>query len=171
MFGNHDFLFGNDFEARSGARLIDDPTVIALGTYRVLLTHGDTLCTDDVEYQAFRRYTRDPEVQKAFLAKPLSERYEEANRIRNQSEQATELKPEQIMDVNPDAVNAIMREHNTDILIHGHTHRPGIHDWEIDGEEARRFVLGDWYATEQVLYWDGVDFHFGAVDRLSSAFA
>ena len=154
LHGNHDFLLGSAFTAATGCELLPDHTVIEVQGERVLVMHGDTLCTDDHEYQAFRAYTRDPATQAQFLAKSLPERLAEAQHIKVQSQQASELKPDDIMDVNPEAVAAAMSEHDVRVLIHGHTHRPAIHELEARGERARRVVLGDWYQQDSVGIWD-----------------
>jgi UDP-2,3-diacylglucosamine hydrolase len=113
--------------------------------------HGDLLCTDDIEYQAFRRQARSRAWQEELLAKPLAERRAIASEMRRVSREKTGGKPEAIMDVTPGAVIEVMREHDTDRLIHGHTHRPAVHDLVIDGRPAQRFVLGDWYEQGSVL--------------------
>ncbi len=154
MFGNHDFLLGAEFQAQTGCRIIDDPMVVSVQGSPVALMHGDTLCTDDIEYQKFRAYARNPAVQREFLGLDLAERLDRANMIRRQSREATPLKPSEIMDVNQDAVIRAMRGLKVSTVIHGHTHRPGVHSFELDGTDARRIVLGDWYASDPVGLWD-----------------
>ena len=144
MHGNRDFLLGHDFAQRAGAILLPDPSLIPLAGQKVLLMHGDSLCTLDEEYMAFRRQARDPNWQEALLAKPLAERRQIAAQIRAASKSMNSLKAEDIMDVTPAEVEKVMREHNVRTLIHGHTHRPARHDLTIDGEPAERIVLGDW---------------------------
>jgi UDP-2,3-diacylglucosamine hydrolase len=151
MHGNRDFLIGDTFEHASGCQLIPDPTRIELHGTPTLLMHGDTLCTDDHEYMAFRRTVREPAWQQAFLDKPLAERRHIGRSLREQSQASTAAKAEAIMDVNQHAVVRAMREHGVLQLIHGHTHRPAIHELDIDGEPARRIVLGDWYRHGSVL--------------------
>ncbi len=151
MHGNRDFLMGRDFEARSGARLIDDPSVIVLYGESVLLMHGDTLCTDDVEYQALRRQLRDPAWQAQMLQSALALRRQQAEMLREKSREATQGKAEAIMDVNAGAVLEALREHGVQRLIHGHTHRPGVHELDVEGTPASRIVLGDWYEQGSVL--------------------
>jgi UDP-2,3-diacylglucosamine hydrolase len=155
MAGNRDFLMGAGFEAISGCTLLQDPTVIDLYGTPTLLMHGDTLCTDDVEYQRFRAQVRDPRWQAAILAKSVEERIAYAKQMRAQSQAAMQGKSEEIMDVNAQAVEQTLREHNVTRLIHGHTHRPAIHQLEIDGRPATRVVLGDWYDRSSVLRCDG----------------
>lgn len=154
MHGNRDFLLGGAFEAATGCTLIADPTVINLHGTATLLMHGDTLCTHDHEYQAFRRKVRDPEWQRAFLAKSPEERWAIVTGLRTRSREQTSRKPPAIMDVNPEAVVKAMRGHGVVRLIHGHTHRPAIHELSVDGERAQRLVLGDWYTRGSMLRCD-----------------
>jgi UDP-2,3-diacylglucosamine hydrolase len=112
---------------------------------KTLLVHGDTLCTDDVEYQAWRRKARDPAFQAAFLAKSLAERRQAVGQMREKSRQVVQEKTAEIMDVNDDAVLQAMRSHGVLRLIHGHTHRPGRHALDVDGQRGERWVLPDWY--------------------------
>lgn len=151
MHGNRDFLLGGRFERESGCRLIADPSVIDLYGTPVLLMHGDTLCTDDVDYLAFRAMARDERWQRGFLAKSVAERDAIARNYREQSELSTSQKPPEIMDVTQAAVAAALRAHGLRHLIHGHTHRPGEHLFDLDGACARRMVLGDWYRHGSVL--------------------
>lgn len=145
MHGNRDFLIGEGFCAATGARLLPDPAVAEIGGVKTLLVHGDTLCTDDVEYQAWRRKARDPAFQAAFLAKSLAERRQSVFQMREKSKQVVQEKTAEIMDVNDDAVRQAMRSHGVRRLIHGHTHRPGRHEVEVGGERGERWVLPDWY--------------------------
>ncbi len=151
MHGNRDFLLGETFQQQSGCRLLVDPTVIDLYGERTLLMHGDLLCTDDIDYQRFRAKVHDPAWQQAVLAKPLPERREMAATLRGESQQANVGKQTELMDVNPGSVENTMREHGVRRLIHGHTHRPAIHDFVLDGAPARRIVLGDWYDQGSML--------------------
>lgn len=156
MHGNRDFLAGAGFAAQSGCRLLDDPTVIELGGERVLLMHGDTLCTDDLEYQAYRARVRGPGFRDHVLSLSLEERIALAGHYRNESARLSRDKPPEIMDVNQQAVEAAMRAHGVCRLIHGHTHRQAIHDFTLDSAPARRYVLGDWHRDGSVLeYADG----------------
>ena len=154
MHGNRDFLLGDDFAAMSGAQRLPESTVIDLHGTPTLLLHGDTLCTDDVEYQKFRAMVRNPAWQAEVLAKSPEERLALARQFREMSMAEMQGKSEAIMDVNADAVAAAFREAGVRQMIHGHTHRPAIHDLEIDGEPARRIVLGDWYDQGSVLECD-----------------
>ncbi|HDY82865.1 MAG: UDP-2,3-diacylglucosamine diphosphatase [Gammaproteobacteria bacterium] len=140
MQGNRDFLLGNTFCQIVGARLLPDPTVIDLYGEPTLLMHGDSLCTGDKEYQAFRTTARDPRWQAQLLALELPERRALAARMRSESREATGNKAEDIMDVSPSEVEKVMRDCGVKQLIHGHTHRPAEHQSGI----GRRWVLGDW---------------------------
>jgi UDP-2,3-diacylglucosamine hydrolase len=151
MHGNRDFLLGSDFAKRCGCTLLEDPTRIDLYGRPTLLMHGDLLCTDDTEYMAFRKMVRDPAWQQELLEKSLDERRLMAQEMRASSREQTGGKPESIMDVNNDAVVRVMTEHHVQRLIHGHTHRPSIHDLEVAGHAAQRIVLGDWYEQGSVL--------------------
>ena len=151
MHGNRDFLLGAHFMHRSGATLLDDPAIIDLYGTPVLLTHGDLLCTEDTQYQAFRHQVRDPRWQRKFLARPLVERRRLAAEMRDASHVAKDLKPEAIMDVSASAVTGMMRRHGVRRLIHGHTHRAAIHEFDLDGAAAQRMVLGDWYVSGSLL--------------------
>ena len=145
MHGNRDFLIGEDFCAATGASLLRDPSVLEIAGTKTLLMHGDTLCTDDVDYQTWRRKARDPAFQAAFLAKPLDERRKQVYQMRAQSKQVVQEKTAEIMDVNDEAVRQALRSHGVRRLIHGHTHRPGRHAIDVDGERCERWVLPDWY--------------------------
>ncbi|MBI1195883.1 MAG: UDP-2,3-diacylglucosamine diphosphatase [Gammaproteobacteria bacterium] len=151
MHGNRDFLLGEGFAARTGCRLLPDPTLIELAGVPTLLSHGDTLCTDDQAYLAYRAHVRNPEVQKHFLALSIEERVQVAREHRNQSKAESKQKSYAIMDVNQGAVEALMREHGVTRLIHGHTHRPAHHRFTLDGKAAERIVLADWYDAGSVL--------------------
>ena len=153
MHGNRDFLLGEDYAKRSGMTLLTDPTIIELADERTLLMHGDTLCTDDIEYHKFRTRVRDPLWQREFLAKSLTERRAFAALARGESRKQTALKKPEIMDVNIHSVAATMRTYGVQRLIHGHTHRPATHHFNLDGRTAERIVLGDWYEQSSVFIW------------------
>ncbi|MCA0901375.1 UDP-2,3-diacylglucosamine diphosphatase [Microbulbifer agarilyticus] len=144
MHGNRDFLLGEDFAQRCGATLLPDPSVVELAGKPVLLMHGDSLCTRDQEYMAFRQQARNPAWQQALLSKSLEERRQIAEQIRAASKSMNSLKAEDIMDVTPEEVVKALEEHNCDTMIHGHTHRPHRHQLTVNGEAAERLVLGDW---------------------------
>jgi UDP-2,3-diacylglucosamine hydrolase len=154
MVGNRDFLLGPAFAARAGLTLLDDGTVHDIHGRRTLLMHGDVLCTDDIAYQAVRRQVRTPEWQAQILAMPLQARRAFAAKAREDSKAHTGNTMESIMDVNADAVAETLRKAGVTRLIHGHTHRPAVHDFQLDGAPAQRIVLGDWYEQGSVLRVD-----------------
>jgi len=143
MHGNRDFLVGGGFAAATGATLLPDPSIVD----GVLLMHGDTLCTDDLEYQAWRETARSPQWQRAFLGKSLDDRRDEVKGLREKSKRAIASKPDEIMDVNGDAVREALRRHRVSRLVHGHTHRAGRHHLDVDGRPCERWVIPDWYGN------------------------
>jgi UDP-2,3-diacylglucosamine hydrolase len=145
MHGNRDFLMGARFCRATGAELLADPAVVDLGGVKTLLMHGDTLCTDDLDYQGWRRTARSPQWQREFLSQPLEARRRTVGALRDKSREVIQAKPAEIMDVNDDAVREAFRRHRVTRLIHGHTHRPGHHEIEVDGRRCERWVLPDWY--------------------------
>jgi UDP-2,3-diacylglucosamine hydrolase len=156
LHGNRDFLLGEGFARRSGCRLLPDPVVVQLDAEAVLLTHGDALCTDDHPYQELRTTVRDPGWQRRFLALPLHHRELLAHEARAGSRRHTARTVPYIMDVNAQAVAAAFRAARVARMIHGHTHRPGRHDLEVDGAHRQRIVLGAWYEQgSYVRYEDG----------------
>ncbi|MCK9984144.1 MAG: UDP-2,3-diacylglucosamine hydrolase [Azoarcus sp.] len=159
--GNRDFLVGEDFARHARLTILADPTVLDLDGRRVLITHGDSLCTDDHAYQAFRHQVRSPQWQRAFLARPLEERKQVIEGLRRHSETAKQEKTLDIMDVNAAAVDALLRAHDYPSLIHGHTHRPARHVHQVDGRACERWVLSDWRGTANWLLWDGTEFRPG----------
>ena len=154
IHGNRDFLLGPRYAAGAGLRLLDETTVVNLYGTPTLLMHGDTLCTDDLAYQEFRARVRSPQWQRRTLALPLFARRLLAARLRYRSRRAQRQKTAAVMDVNPDAVTRALRDAGVGRLIHGHTHRPGIHRLDVDGRPAERIVLGDWYQKGSVLVCD-----------------
>ncbi len=154
LHGNRDFTIGQEFEQLTGCTLLDDPSVINLNGTQTLISHGDLLCTDDVEYQKFRVEVRDPQWIQRVLSLPIEERLLLAKSIRSDTSDKSKLKPEGIMDVNQTAVEKMMKSWNVGQLIHGHTHRPKQHALTIDNLPATRIVLGDWYDYGCVLYCD-----------------
>ncbi len=154
MAGNRDFLAGADFARAAGLSLLPEPAVIELHGTPTLLMHGDTLCTDDNAYQAFRTEVRSPEWQQTFLALPLSRRKQQIEALRCKSESQKRSKPIEIMDTNSDAVLRALTLHQCTRLIHGHTHRPNHHALVIDSVPCERWVLPDWYETGGYLTCD-----------------
>ena len=151
MRGNRDFLLGPTFIKATGATQLKDPTIINLYGKQVLLSHGDTLCTRDIPYQVFRLLVNNPVVIPIFLALPYSLRYRLWHRIRFVTKRSAYNKSPDITDVHQPAVEKVMHRKQVHILIHGHTHREGIHEFSMDGITARRYVLGDWYDSDSVL--------------------
>jgi UDP-2,3-diacylglucosamine hydrolase len=145
MHGNRDFLMGRRFCRATGATLLKDPSVVDIGGTPTLLMHGDTLCTDDVDYQAWRRKARNRLLQAVFLARSLEKRRAMVAKMREKSKEVIAGKPAEIMDVNGGAVQDAFRRHGVSRLVHGHTHRPGKHALEVDGRRCERWVLPDWY--------------------------
>jgi UDP-2,3-diacylglucosamine hydrolase len=154
MHGNRDFLLGEDFSSACNARLLIEPFVLELYQKRALLMHGDTLCTDDRDYQRFRSEVRSPEWQARFLSQPLARRKEQIEALRQASESEKDRKAPEIMDVNREAVEAALRENDYPRLIHGHTHRPARHEHMVDGRLCERWVLADWYHSGAYLTCD-----------------
>jgi len=154
MHGNRDLLVGQEFARRAAANLLEDPTLLDLHGTRTLLMHGDTLCTDDVKYQEFRAYARHPQNQARFLAQPIAARHAEIEGLRTRNTREKLGKTAEIMDVNAQAVEQVLREHGYPRLIHGHTHRPALHVHLVDEHEATRWVLGDWYESGSYLRCD-----------------
>ncbi|KAF1005207.1 MAG: UDP-2,3-diacylglucosamine hydrolase [Luteibacter sp.] len=155
MVGNRDFLLGEAFAERAGLTLLEDGTVHDIEGKPTLLMHGDVLCTDDVAYQAVRAQVRTDAWKQQILAMPLEARRAFAAKARSDSKSKTGSTDETIMDANQGAVEDTMRKAGVHRLVHGHTHRPAIHDFPLDGVAAQRIVLGDWYDHGSVLRIDG----------------
>lgn len=156
LHGNRDLLMGAALATACHAQLIAEPTLIDLYGTRTLLSHGDTLCTDDIEYQKFRTQVHSSAFQQQFLAQPLSARKAYIAQIRQHSQQEKQQKSMAIMDVNEDAVAAMLRAYHYPQLIHGHTHRPNRHEHNVDGKACVRWVLGDWGKQGNALKCDAV---------------
>ena len=140
MHGNRDFLLGEKFAKKCGAKLISDPLILNIEEKKIMLSHGDIFCTDDLEYQSFKEKVRNKKWKKEFLSKDLKDREEIAKKLRKESAMKNSKKEDYLMDVNKSEIEKIAQEYEVDILIHGHVHRPKIHD-EAFGQ---RIVLGDW---------------------------
>lgn len=151
IHGNRDFLVGKGFAAASGMALLPEEQVPELYGKRILIMHGDTLCTDDQGYQRFRRKVHQPWLQKLFLALPLFVRQRIAVKMRAGSKHANSSKDISIMDVNAEAVKAAMTRHQVQYLIHGHTHRPAVHPLKINDRPAERLVLGAWHSEGSMI--------------------
>ncbi|NND44989.1 MAG: UDP-2,3-diacylglucosamine diphosphatase [Xanthomonadales bacterium] len=154
MHGNRDFLIGDDYARRCGMQLLPEYQVIDLYGEPTLLLHGDTLCTDDTVYQEVRSTLRSAQWQAEFLAQPVAERIAFARDAMSQSADHKLSVSMEIMDVNPDAVAEAFARHRVSNMIHGHTHRPAVHELLLDSGPARRTVLGDWYEQGSVLRVD-----------------
>jgi UDP-2,3-diacylglucosamine hydrolase len=165
MHGNRDFLLQSGFARRTGARLINDPIIIDLHGEPALLTHGDALCIADRPYQLLRGVVRSARWQRRFLALPLAVRRGLAEQARAGSQRHTQRTASQIMDVDQAAVADAMRACGVRTLIHGHTHRPAIHQFELDGQPARRIVLGAWHECGSVLAWGAEGFRLEELPR------
>lgn len=153
MHGNRDFLLGERFAARTGCRLLADPVVADIEGVRALLAHGDLFCTDDVKYQQLRVIVRDPDWQRRLLALPLADRKLLADEARAGSRAHTSRVQPGIMDANPAAIELAVKEFDVEVVVHGHTHRPGVHEFTVAGRRRTRIVLGAWYEQGSVLEW------------------
>lgn len=144
MHGNRDFLIGKAFCREAGCTLLKDPSLVELAGEKVLLMHGDSLCTQDIGYIKLRRLLRNPVSLFILRNLPLATRYRLARKLRSESRAQTSMKASEIVDVSADEVPRIMAAHGVHTLIHGHTHRPAVHALTLAGQPARRIVLGDW---------------------------
>lgn len=151
LHGNRDFLIAKKFADMTGVSLLTEEHVIEVYQQKILLMHGDTLCTDDIEYQKFRKKTQSKLLRWLVLHLPVRTRQSIAERLRNTSKQAVNEKSYEIMDVNQQAVIKAMQRHQVTTLIHGHTHRPAIHKFMLEQTDYQRAVLGDWYQKGNAL--------------------
>ena len=168
MHGNRDFLIGSRFCRETGVRLLPDATVINLYGRPVLLMHGDLLCTDDHAYQRLRRIVRNPVVQFTLRRLTVRQRQRLAERMREGSKEhiaSMDKAAPQIMDVNADTVLRTFARYGVDCMIHGHTHRPAIHEIDVNGRKAVRIVLGDWYEQGSVLRWNERSYELSVLGR------
>jgi UDP-2,3-diacylglucosamine hydrolase len=152
--GNRDFLLGREFAEAAGATLMSEQTVVDAGNVRTLLTHGDEFCTDDVDYQRYRAWSRDPRTKARLRALPFAVRRLIAWSLRRKSRAATARKPESILDVNANAIEQAFRRFGVTRIIHGHTHRPALHRSTVDGAQCERIVLADWHDHGEYLEVD-----------------
>lgn len=159
MHGNRDFMIGKAFCKAAGCTLLKDPSVVNFNGEPVLLMHGDSLCTRDEAYMRMRRYLRHPLTLWVLRHLPLSTRHRLARKLRSESRAQTRMKANDIVDVTPDEVVRVMAESGVQTLIHGHTHRPAVHDVQLDGTTAQRIVLGDWDREGWLLQIDEQGFH------------
>jgi len=165
MQGNRDFLLGERFCERAGASLMTDPTIVTIGDERVLVTHGDALCTGDTAYQRLRSLVRDPDVQRAFQALPVDRRRALAEQARAGSRAHLAEADEYITDVSQDAVERALQAAGVSILLHGHTHRPAVHRFRAGDQDCTRIVLGDWHREGSVLRWDEAGYELLRLER------
>lgn len=159
MHGNRDFLIGKRFCREAGCILLSDPHKLQMNGEPVLLMHGDSLCTLDVGYMKLRRWLRNPLTLLILRNLPLSTRQKLARKLRNESRAQTRMKASEIVDVTPEEVIKVMAAHGVRTLIHGHTHRPAVHELEVNGQAARRIVLGDWDRQGWALQVDETGFN------------
>jgi len=164
MHGNRDFMIGQAFCKEAGCTLLSDPHIATLGGERVLLMHGDSLCTRDEGYMRLRRLLRNPLSLFILHHLSLARRQKLAQKLRSTSREETRMKASDIVDVTPDEVIRAMRKHKVRTLIHGHTHRPATHSLQIDGQAARRIVLGDWDRQGWALQIDESGLHQAPFD-------
>jgi UDP-2,3-diacylglucosamine hydrolase len=144
IHGNRDFLLADNFVEAVGGIILDEPCLITVANKKTALIHGDSLCTDDTEYLQFRQMVRNRVWQQEFLSLPMNKRIEISTGLRKQSQQAQSAKSDEIMDVNQLSVESFVQEHQIELLIHGHTHRQAIHDFDLNGKPIQRIVLSDW---------------------------
>jgi UDP-2,3-diacylglucosamine hydrolase len=163
MPGNRDFLVGDALARRAGWTALDEPARIQCYGTLVGLLHGDTFCTEDHAYQAFRAQVRNRAWQQQFLSRPPAERRAMAVAAREASQQHNAQAADFLMDVTPEAIDEFMRRENLSCLIHGHTHRPAIHHWILDNVPRTRIVLGDWYEQGRILRWDEAGYRLETV--------
>jgi UDP-2,3-diacylglucosamine hydrolase len=172
MHGNRDFMIGKRFCKNTGCQLLSDETLIDLYGQRVLLLHGDTLCTDDHSYQRLRRRMHNPIVQFTLRHLPLATRIWLAAKLRAGSkahiDKSMATESATIMDVNADTVTDAFARHGVNLLIHGHTHRPAVHSLQAKGRPATRIVLGDWYTQGSVLRWDENGYRLSSLPRAAA---
>lgn len=164
MRGNRDFHLNDDFAKATGCKLIDDPAEIVLNGKKVLIMHGDTLCTEDVNYQHWRRFITNPIIKWVYSIMPLALRKRIAHGVRGYAVEAVQKKAPEIIDVANNSVIKMMNKFGVETLIHGHTHRQAMHEIELNGKPVTRIVLGDWYEQDCILVHDKTGFRFERVD-------
>lgn len=170
ILGNRDFLLGTDFFQSTGCVLLPDEFLLNAFNTSILLMHGDTLCTRDTGYQYFRKLTRNKLFKYIYTHLPIALRQKLANTARKESSKQTRKKPDDIMDVTQAAVIKVMRKHHANYLIHGHTHKPAIHDIEIDNQSYKRIVLSAWDDTSAALVWEDTG-QYKVVQPISALFS
>ena len=150
--GNRDFLVGSDFSKRTGVKILKDMTVLELYGQRVMIAHGDRFCIDDIAYMQAREHFLNPKWQQAVLKTSIEDRINTAMDLRIESEQTKNSKSEEIMDVNQNEIVRVFKKYDLDLMIHGHTHRPYVHQLKVNGKTCRRYVLGEWTNQRSVIY-------------------
>ncbi len=166
--GNRDFYLNHEFARQTGCTLLPDPTIIEINNEKILIMHGDKLCTLDRSYQRYRKIVTLPITEKLFMSLPVTLRKLIVRNVRSRTKKLTRRKPEKIIDAHHDTVLQMMRKYQVQTLIHGHTHRQGVHTFKINGEPAKRIVLGDWYEQDSVLMYTADGF---AMLRISQCIA
>tara|TARA_R110002095_G_scaffold216197_1_gene212455 strand:+ start:2046 stop:2720 length:675 start_codon:yes stop_codon:yes gene_type:complete len=164
MRGNRDFHLNQEFANKTGCTLIEDPTDIMLNDKKTLLMHGDTLCTDDVKYQKWRKFITNPVIKWIYFIMPLKLRTHISHNVRGYAAEAVQKKAPEIIDVTEEAVLNTFERFNVETLIHGHTHRQARHEVPLNNRQATRFVLGEWFEQDCVLVHDKTGFRFERVD-------
>ena len=164
MRGNRDYLMSKQFAEKTGGQLLDDETLITLNGEKILLMHGDTLCTEDVKYQIFRRIVNNVFSRNFFMCFPYNLRTKIWHKIRGAAKRSAEKKSEYLSDVHQATVETKMKNHDVLFLIHGHTHRQAIHEFKLEGQDAKRIVMGDWYLDDSILVSNEKGFNLFAVD-------
>jgi len=152
--GNRDFLIGKRFEKETGMTLLDEVCTVNLYGQRAIILHGDTLCTDDVKYQAYRQKIHQPWLQWTYNRLPLFVKKKIVSKVQSDINQDKKEKSLDIMDVNQETVNAVLKKYDADLIIHGHTHRPDIHHFLMNEKQCTRIVLGDWYEQSSILIFE-----------------
>lgn len=165
MRGNRDYLMSQRFSEVTGGQLLHDETLITLDGERVLLMHGDTLCSEDVKYQVFRRIVNNVFSRNLFMLFPYALRSKIWHKIRGAAKISAQNKSEYLIDVTQATVEKVMKKHDVLCLIHGHTHRQAVHEFKIDGKDAKRIVLGDWIQEDSVLVSDKDGFRLLRIDE------
>lgn len=158
MAGNRDFLLSTTFAETAKLTIINDPTTIELDNNKLIITHGDEMCTDDIEYQKIRQQLRSDQWQQQFLSLSIPDRIEFAKQARIKSQQHTQSASSKIMDVNQQAVTDLFSKYKTTLMIHGHTHRPAFHTVLVNNKQHQRMVVGDWHYQSSYIEYKNNDF-------------
>ena len=165
MRGNRDYLMSRQFTEKTGGQLLNDETQITLNGEKILLMHGDTLCTEDVKYQVFRSLVNNVFSRNFFMYFPYRLRTKIWHKIRSATKKSAQNNSGYLTDVYQPTVEKMMKKHGTLRLIHGHTHRQAVHEFKLDGQDATRIVLGDWIQGDSVLVADNKDLRLVGVEE------